>query len=305
MEDQPRQKLKEIIDTYGAAHVLADARRCEGMLRDLCGGYKRETHVLLCALRERVPHELLASSGVAHEVLCARLAARLHDELALTPEASLWAVAAWAAALGFITESEFTHLTATRPAAVGAQPTPPPPRPYRAPGALPEIRGLRLGAPLADVLKLFPGLQARPADDVGFRKIKLDVMSSFKTLYNTDTGAYLSEDVSPVVAGVSELELEFLDDCLTALRIEFDGTVKWNSIEEFAAKISEALGLSGRWADGRDNLYRNNKQLVTPRFRIEVSLYGPELRVQDVQAERVVAERQAAKEARQRQTFKL
>jgi hypothetical protein len=92
MNDLPRQKLSELIENHGSA-VLDDWERCQGWLQYSCPDHKREVNVLLAALRQRVPHELLASAE--EEVLVRRLA----DERALTEEAARWGVKAWRLAL--------------------------------------------------------------------------------------------------------------------------------------------------------------------------------------------------------------
>jgi hypothetical protein len=91
INDLPRKTLYEIVAKYSKS-ICDDDRRCEGLLRDLCGGYKRETTVLLSAMRERIPHELLSNAitGVTIEVTIARLSKRLHDDLAMTLEAARW-----------------------------------------------------------------------------------------------------------------------------------------------------------------------------------------------------------------------
>lgn len=102
MHELPRQKLCELIATYGRS-VCDDPRRCEGLLRDYCGVYKREIHVLVSALKERVAADLLGShSGVPREVVIARLTKRLQDDLGLAEDAARWAVESWALALGVI-----------------------------------------------------------------------------------------------------------------------------------------------------------------------------------------------------------
>jgi len=100
MNSLPRQKLCEIIAKYGYS-LCEDPRRCEGLLRDLCGEHKREIFVLICALKERVADDLLASQdGIPREVLLSRLMKRLQDNLALSEDAARWAVETWALALG-------------------------------------------------------------------------------------------------------------------------------------------------------------------------------------------------------------
>jgi Right handed beta helix region len=95
-----RQTLSEIIDKYGRS-LADDPRRCEALLRDLCGQYKKEINVLVGALKQRVAADLMASSAaMPASVLRARLINRLHDNLGLSEEASRWAVESWAVALG-------------------------------------------------------------------------------------------------------------------------------------------------------------------------------------------------------------
>ena len=102
MNDLPRQKLRELIATYGRS-LCDDPRRCEGLLRDVCGAHKREIHVLVSALKERVANDLQGThSGAPRVVVMARLTKRLQDDLGLTADAASWAVESWALALGVI-----------------------------------------------------------------------------------------------------------------------------------------------------------------------------------------------------------
>ncbi len=77
MNDLPRQKLKEIIIQYGRS-LCDDPRRCEALLRDYCGQYRKEVSVLVNALRENIPTDLLSSqSSSMPSVTVARLTKRL------------------------------------------------------------------------------------------------------------------------------------------------------------------------------------------------------------------------------------
>ena len=106
MNNVPRQTLRLIISKYGQ-DLCGDKRRCEGLLKDLCGEYRREINVLTSALEERVPLDLLAAgNSMPHELLLTKLTKRLEDNLGLTGEASRWAVNSWALALGILTGSE-------------------------------------------------------------------------------------------------------------------------------------------------------------------------------------------------------
>lgn len=106
MNNLPRQTLKQIIAKYGFS-VCENPKRCEALLRDLCGAHRREINILIGALEERVPFELRnGGKTLPREVLLARLSKRLQDQLAYTEDAAGWAVDSWAIALGVISEAE-------------------------------------------------------------------------------------------------------------------------------------------------------------------------------------------------------
>ena len=152
MNDAPRRTLRELIARHGPG-LCSDARRCEGLLRDLCGEHRREINIPVGALREHVPLDLLAArNSVPTGLLLTRLAKRLEDQLALTGEASRWAVDSWALALGVVSDAELGGIKSRRdeaaPAPVKAAEklAPPPPptleseadeRPPASPGTRP------------------------------------------------------------------------------------------------------------------------------------------------------------------------
>ena len=102
MHNEVRQQLCKLIAQYGNS-LSEDSRRCNALLKDHCGQYKREIFVLVNALENRVGTELInASAGVPISLLLGRLVKRLEDELGLTETAAKWAVETWALALGVI-----------------------------------------------------------------------------------------------------------------------------------------------------------------------------------------------------------
>jgi hypothetical protein len=111
MNNLPRQKLLEIVRRHGR-EIITEPRRCEGLMRDNFPTYRREVAVLTAALEERIPAELLASgkSLMPRDALLARLAARLHDDVAMEASAARWTVHTWALALGVITPDELGTL---------------------------------------------------------------------------------------------------------------------------------------------------------------------------------------------------
>jgi hypothetical protein len=114
MNPHVRDKLCQIVARYGAP-IVEDARRCEALLKDLCPQDKREVHVLVGALRERIPEEVAAAKSPRGAIAAiGRLTKRLEDNLALAEMPARWAVESWAVALGAATREQ---IVASRPKA--------------------------------------------------------------------------------------------------------------------------------------------------------------------------------------------
>lgn len=65
--------LRQILVKYGK-EICSDVRRCQGLLNDLCGSYRREINVLVNAIEERIPLDLLAAANsMPPELLLTRL----------------------------------------------------------------------------------------------------------------------------------------------------------------------------------------------------------------------------------------
>src|ERR1700751_4331654 len=97
----PREKLKELMEKNGD-RLLQDRDRCEGLLKDYCGGHRREISAIVGALEQRVPLELKSSwqTAMTPEAMRARLVQRLEDNRGLAPEIANYAVDTWSYALG-------------------------------------------------------------------------------------------------------------------------------------------------------------------------------------------------------------
>ena len=94
------QEAAELVGRFGL-DLCNEARRCEALLRDVCGDHKREIVALVAAARDGVGSELRQSSaGVPKELIISRLAKRLHENFGLVEELARWAVESWAVALG-------------------------------------------------------------------------------------------------------------------------------------------------------------------------------------------------------------
>ena len=100
MEQIVRSKLAELVGRFGL-DLCNDPKRCEALLRDVCGEHKREITALVTAAREGVGAELRQSSaGVPKELIIARLTKRLNENFGLAEDLARWAVESWAVAFG-------------------------------------------------------------------------------------------------------------------------------------------------------------------------------------------------------------
>jgi formylglycine-generating enzyme required for sulfatase activity len=87
--------------------LCGDSRRCESLIRDICGDKTKEAHLLIQALKQQVPMDLIGMHpGTAPLPTLQRLQQRLQDSVGLAELTAGWAVNAWALALGIITKSE-------------------------------------------------------------------------------------------------------------------------------------------------------------------------------------------------------
>lgn len=109
LNNQPRQKLQQIIATYGPS-ICNKPTRCKGLLLDYCGKHRREVNILISALEEQVASDLLnMSTGTPYEVLQARLEKRLYENLGMAEQFARWGIQSWAIALGILTEEELEN----------------------------------------------------------------------------------------------------------------------------------------------------------------------------------------------------
>ena len=155
----------------------------------------------------------------------------------------------------------------------------------------PEIRGLRLGMEIKQVLSYLPSLTIEPADEFGFSH------ASFSFQIADEELKRLKFDNK----GISNISFNFLDGKLSYIGVSYNDTVKWDSLDEYVSKLNESFHLPGVW---QSNDY--DKSLTCDGFEIRASLprNTGELSLYDRTSARVRATRWAEKKERQKQTFK-
>ena len=93
-------RLRELLAKHGR-ELCGDTRRCESMIRDICGDKTKEAHLLIQALKQQVAADLM---GIPKDSFplpeLGRLTKRLEDSLGLAHKPACWAVETWALAIG-------------------------------------------------------------------------------------------------------------------------------------------------------------------------------------------------------------
>src|SRR5277367_2887381 len=101
MSSTPRDVLIDIVAKRGEP-LLASPLRTEGLLKDYCGEFRREIFVLVSCLRVGVVEQLRRQGGPSVKLVCARLALKLEQNLAISSDVAKWAVESWAIAVGLL-----------------------------------------------------------------------------------------------------------------------------------------------------------------------------------------------------------
>lgn len=106
MNEDVRKHLCQLINKYGQS-LTGDSRRCDALLKDHCGQYKREIFALINALKIGVAEDLINEpSSTPVIILIQRLSKRLEDELGLAENIAKWTVETWAIALRLERQAE-------------------------------------------------------------------------------------------------------------------------------------------------------------------------------------------------------
>lgn len=144
----------------------------------------------------------------------------------------------------------------------------------------PELSGFHLGMTPDQVKARIPQVKFGHVNEFGVSK----------TSINPDFDPRIDKTNFTDVRTVS---LDFLDDRVTSLWIGFESTFKWKTLEEFVKGISHELAVPDEWTTKGRTL-----QLTCADFQLTASMIagGPSLRIVDLPAEEVIAERRQAKE---------
>lgn len=153
-------------------------------------------------------------------------------------------------------------------------------------GKAPAMRGFQLGMLLTDVkgaledASLFDS-KISGGNSVGSRAVRIQ-------------GSELKGDNAE---GVDDVDLVFVDDRLSHIKVNFNSGMRWDSASDFFTRMSETLGLpkpSGE-AQGRGSNQRNQKYTVEcAAFSVTLAYsFGvtPSVAISDTRAQRLVGDR--------------
>ena len=138
-----------------------------------------------------------------------------------------------------------------------------------------ELRGFHLGMTYEEVKARVPQIQFGAADQFGVAKTSIN------------PGYDRSFDQASF-ADVRTISLDFLDARLVDLWIGYEGTFKWQSLDEFVNGISKALNLTAAWP-----VKRGGRHLTCDGFSVSASLVAgsPGIRITDEPAQETIATR--------------
>jgi len=180
----------------------------------------------------------------------------------------------------------------------------------------PELRGFRLGMPLAAVTARLPGVTVEKPDKFGLARLRLSIIdasallkSSAKdkgvqpdTLAGPNDGSAFVLDAArfPALQGVRKMLMRFIDRRLSYLEIIYDNVIKWESINDFVETVSSNLKLPREWKTPAESDTGQDKELRCEGFLITASTNadpgdvhaGPELILQDSAAWDAMSKRQ-------------
>lgn len=124
----------------------------------------------------------------------------------------------------------------------------------------PTLRGLRLGMSIEQARAALPALRV---PQLGGEQFGVTYASLDK---NTST-----ETNKAALDGVRYVSLQFFDDHLVLIRLSYDDSVYWESVDQFTARISSSLRLPNAWQQTEQEAWR---KLTGNGFYLAASLSG-------------------------------
>lgn len=148
----------------------------------------------------------------------------------------------------------------------------------------PELRGFHLGMTVEEVKARVPKLALGHVDELGLAK------TSINPDFNPDID-------KATFQGVRTVSFEFLDRRLFSLWVGYNGSFKWQRLDEFLPEISKALKLPNAW---KSSSWRG-QELDCEGFQATIKMVGgsPSILLIDKAMKQALEKRVALKDERE------
>lgn len=174
----------------------------------------------------------------------------------------------------------------------------------------PKLRGFSLGTTKTDILKVFPKAEIPAPDKYGVSNFRLHFFplpDRFVSFGEDEAPNSIDTEKFPAYKGLESIEFEMLDNQAVIITAQYDTSTKWENLQEFVERSSEALKLPKNWDFNLNSQERIPSFLECAGFSIEAELSGrnPILRLVNDAAPEVYKSRKLAEEEKQKKAFKL
>lgn len=179
----------------------------------------------------------------------------------------------------------------------------------------PELRGFRMGMTQAAVLARVPGTTIEKPDKFGLARLRISVIDSSKMIMPSPKDKGIQPDITvgpsdgsafvldsarfPAFKGVRKVQMRFIDGRLSYLEVDYDDSIKWDSIEQFVVTVATNLKLPQDWKTPANSDGGQEKELRCEGFVLTANTgdsgelnSGPQLILQDLAAWDAMSKRQ-------------
>jgi hypothetical protein len=190
----------------------------------------------------------------------------------------------------------------------------------------PALRGLKLGLTQAQFMARFPGVSLDRPNEFGLAGLGLSIVdSSLFPKSASNRGVQLNIAVGPAEGrsftidrsrfsefkDVRNIQLQFVDGRIVSVKVAYDDTVTWDSVDEFVQTLSKNLDLPDEWHDLTDSEGdKSTQELNCEGFRMTAKVGGDandtrvaaQVTVEDSSSMQLIAKRQKDKEDKLKRT---
>jgi len=166
----------------------------------------------------------------------------------------------------------------------------------------PEIRGLKLRMAKKDVIALYPAISLERDYSGNSIPITPGTFGESSVRFHTIIYGIYDKRGAEKLRGVDRVELRFLDGRLSHIEIHYDDSTTWDSVDSFARKIGDTMGLPPVWQEARN---AEERFIECQGFRVTASLLSrPSISFSDSVVPQIIKQRQKEEEQKARESFK-